>query len=1089
MNLVLLEAGQRIRLAQRQGLQDFVLIKDVIPLESGWRVYITTDAGAIHQIDLTHDEAQQTTILREDGAARSAALLAGFWTKWMRAASTAAKSTILASSPLRPYVHQTNAVYGAMLPQPRLRFLLADEAGTGKTIMAGLFLREMQRLGFISRALIVAPAHLVGKWQADFERFFGGGLRRITTQTVAEGSLRTSHDLWIVSLDLAAVNPSVQEAIRPDIAGWDAVVFDEAHRLTPTAANYYRLGILLSSRTPRALFMTATPHRGKEWLFRALMHLVDGEVYPAVDPGHDMTSKIKPSRLHFLRRMKEQLVDYDGVTKLFKGRRASNITVPLNGVEAAYYNEALELVDRYFPPNAIPLAKLVYGKRAASSLWALSETLHRRRVSMGTQGPVSAAMEAENIEDDRSDADEARVIVEGSKSAKAERSEIDALLARLKLLLDNPSFSVSKWHPLMRECFEENGIVPGNTEQAVVFTEYADTADWLTTRLRNVGFSAERYSGRDDYAARELIRVRFEQREFQIFVSTDAGNEGIDLQTAHVLVNYDIPWSLVRLEQRMGRIHRVGQTRDVKLINLIAADTREGDVLHVLLDNFVTAANRLDGKLFDSLSLIADLVQLNFEGLLSKTYLDETKRREALEEAKAVTVSRLEKIARQAEELEADLASTVDVASAVSALHEDTLARINPTIVAAYLTHLSNADIISFVPHSAGEGMYTLRRLDNRALPPEFDPSYRVNNFGSSRPSSPESSVIATSGVALSKARSAGADVRNTVSLGPAEPAFRALVELAEHELAPAVFQGGSVRDAGTIMDYDLFCFEGRISEAESRRRGVWSFLVRVDSIGARVVRWEALAKLEAHAGVIPGAPHPSRVHDAELAAKRHGQEEQRRRISAHEEWLKSAERELTRLPNVITQDLTPRDHRTAERCRLEKMAQGRLAELRAMSNVNINDLKRIGWIHVVAMGFLPDPTEADSEMIAMRAATEILHSQGWAVADVHTEGRAYDLHATRGKAQRCIEVKGVWEKASSDGISLWGDEVLVATQLGSEYWLYVFDGCSDGVGKLYAAYQDPVSIFGACMKTASVVRVPGSALRSARERGDGICA
>jgi SNF2 family DNA or RNA helicase len=152
-----------------------------------------------------------------------------------------------------------------MLPQPRLRFLLADEPGTGKTIMAGMYLREMQRLGFVKRGLVICPAYLVEKWRADFARFFGGGLRRITAATVREGALAVDHDLWVTSLDLASVNAMVQEAIRPDRAGWDVVVIDEAHRMTPSAQAYYQVGRLMS-RTPRVVLMAATPHRGKEAL-------------------------------------------------------------------------------------------------------------------------------------------------------------------------------------------------------------------------------------------------------------------------------------------------------------------------------------------------------------------------------------------------------------------------------------------------------------------------------------------------------------------------------------------------------------------------------------------------------------------------------------------------------------------------------------------------------------------------------------------------------------------------------------------------------------------------------------------------------
>jgi hypothetical protein len=708
---------------------------------------------------------------------------------------------------------------------------------------------------------------------------------------------------------------------------------------------------------------------------------------------------------------------------------------------------------------------------------------------MGTQAPAAAAMEADLSDDDRTDSDEARVVVEGSRAAKAERAEIDALLARLTPLFNDSSTPVSKWTPMIEACFAANGIVPGNGEQAVVFTEYADTADWLTGRLRHAGFTAERYSGRDDHAKRESARDRFALRAFQILVSTDAGNEGIDLQTAHVLVNYDIPWSLVRLEQRMGRIHRVGQTRDVELVNLIATDTREGEVLQVLLDNFVTAANRLDGKLFDSLSLVADLMQLDFEALLSSTYADEAKRADAIAAAKAVTASKLEALSREADALEAELASTVDVSAAVAALHEDKLERINPAIVAAYLMRLANAKVITIAPHAAGEGIYALRRPDGQALPLEFDALRRFEDGRLSADRRPKYAIVATSGSALSAARAAGADMSNALSLGPAEPAFRSLVDLASSELRPLLFQGGAVRDASSVTDYDLFCFEGRTSEAENRRQSIWSCLIRVDSIGARGIRWEALANLEASSDTSAGTPHPSRVYDATETALRLAREEQERRVQTYEEWLRNAERELARLPDVMTRNVTPRDRRVAERRRLEEMAKGRLADLRAMSNVVISDVKQSGWVHVVAVGSPPDPTQADSEMIAMRAATELLRGQGWAVADVHTEGRGYDLHATRGKAQRCVEVKGVWSKASSTGISLTGDEVLVATQLASEYWIYVFDGCADGSGALYAEYQDPSTAFGGLMKDVSVVRVPGSILKATRERGSSACA
>ena len=183
----------------------------------------------------------------------------------------------------------------------------------------------------------------------------------------------------------------------------------------------------------------------------------------------------------------------------------------------------------------------------------------------------------------------------------------------------------------------------------VVFTEYADTADWLLDKFREAGFSAKRYSGRDSHAERDAIRAEFAAGEFQVIVSTDAGNEGIDLQTAAVLVNWDIPWSLVRLEQRMGRIHRIGQREKVWLYNLVATDTREGEAHARLLENLVTAANELDGKVFDSLRLVAEAALAeagidSLQKLLQRTFETDGDANPAVQAIRQVTAERLRQI-------------------------------------------------------------------------------------------------------------------------------------------------------------------------------------------------------------------------------------------------------------------------------------------------------------------------------------------------------------------------------------------------------------------------------------------------------------
>lgn len=1055
-----LERGVQIRIP---GESTYARVDFAQFTDDGCLIYAETPSG-IRRFSLTLDELAGLEVLREDGAADPAVVVVGLWAEWMRAATVEAKATTLATTPLRPYVHQTNAVYGAMLPQPRLRFLLADEPGTGKTIMAGMYLREMQRLGFIRRALVVCPAHLVEKWQADFGRFFGGGLRRIKAETVREGALGIEHDLWVTSLDLASVNPMVQEAIRPDRAGWDAVVVDEAHRMTLSAQAYYRLGVLLS-RAPRVLLMTATPHRGKEALFRGLMHLVDPDVYPSVDESDEPSRHLKPGQVHFLRRMKEDLVDYDGVTNLFKGRRARNIAVPLNATEAAFYNEALELVDRFFPAGSAALAKMVYGKRAASSLYALRETLKRRRDTMGSDSPIQAAMLADPESEDEASQDEAKVVVEQSLSAKEEKAALKQTIERLDVVLANSEASVSKWPRMENECLLPNGIRAGNALQAVIFTEFADTADWLVRRFRTAGYTAERYSGRDSDVDRERVRTRFANREYQVIVSTDAGNEGIDLQTAHVLVNWDIPWSLVRLEQRMGRIHRVGQTREVELFNLVATGTREGQVLEVLLSNFVIAADRLGGKLFDSLSLVAELVNLDFQQILARTYDSPERAAAALASAKAASAQRLEDAARRAAAEEDALRSAVDVTQAVAELQRETLERINPQIVEAFLTRVGAAGLFKVSAHAAGPGIYVLAS-GKRQLPRQLGSTSQV--------------LVGTSAHALESARAAGAELSGAFALGPSQPGFNEVVAAAADQAGPALFQGGRLRDRTSITDYALFVYEAEVTEFGGERRTTWPFLVRADDTGARPLRWEILANLEAGDPQASKA-HPARTSDADARASEVGRQERDRRATVLKAWMSTAAQELERLPSALTSDIEDPARRVEARKRVSGAVQARLADLERMAQVEVGEPRRLGWAYVKGAAPPPDPTQADSEEIAMRHVAELLRGAGWSVSDVHLEGRGYDLLARKGRDQRSVEVKGVWDSASARGVRMTGGELLIARQIAGNYWLYVVDHCSEGSGRLFGAYQNPADRFEELMKDLTVVAVPGSALSSAR--------
>ena len=1091
-------SGQRLQLPGELGV---VVADAVVPRSNGVDLYVTDDAtsGEIRKVSLTAVQAERVRVVTEDGAAPPEVVLAGLWNEWMLGAVRSARSTVLASTVLKPYPHQMDAVYGHMLPQPLLRFLLADEPGTGKTIMSGLWLREAQRLGLVKRALVVCPAHLVIKWRADFERFFGQRLREVTAETIRQRALAGSdEDLWIVSLNLASMNKPLRDALHPDEAGWDAIIFDEAHRMTPTAETFHRVGKELSASVPHAVFLTATPHRGDEWYFRELLHLVDPDVFPtSSEPDSGLpkrrrsdqqepksTAPLTPGPLHFLRRMKEELVDYDTESLLFKEREAVNVKVQMNPTEQRFYDKALELVLTYFPVKGRALAAMVYGKRAASSLYALAETLRRRSDKMGT-GDASVADSGGDPDDD--DANEEEVVGAASVDAKAEKQAISEVLAELEPLL-NPDrlaldeLNVSKWEPMI-EHLAENGISPGSGNQLVVFTEYADTADWLIRAFKDTGFTAERYSGADNHVERAAIQKRFLDCRFEVIVSTDAGNEGIDLQVANVLVNWDIPWSLVRLEQRMGRIHRIGQEHKVMLYNMVALGTREGDAHQRLLDRLIEAANELGGRMFDSLNAIMERVESgttrgDCESLLRLFYDSSPSG------ASGGDWPSLEEIRRARDEYFAELralSSEVDVAAANAARHDDYLARVNPIIVERYLTRIAQGNLLLCDPAPLGDDGFFYLSASPAVHGWQLPASLRLADG---------TTVVATRADARQKAIDDGADrAADTIMLGPSDPALTTLVNGLRERVEPEMWQGAVLSDRSAREDFTLFVYEcdsieGSDGNPKHRpRERTLSWLIRVSASGAaRTVSWDMLPNLVPARGIDPAPLALWTVEAARRQAVEAAERERSRRAQRLGSWVKQLRKELRRLPNALTDAISDRETKLAQRNKIRATIAARIEEAERAARVTCGEPRRIGWARVVAVHHDDghDDSDPQSEAVSMRLVARLLSAQGWKVTDVHTEGSGYDLYAERGAEQRCVEVKGLAGSAASAGVRLTGGELAKAAQLGDEYWLYVVENCVDGEGRLYGAWQDPAKTFRDSFTDVPVVRLSGSQLKAA---------
>lgn len=346
---------------------------------------ILQGASGLNKVTLSSDEIDAARQPSNDGEGDSMGALAGLWGKWMEWATPRIRSAATATKPVRPFAHQDEAVFVHMLPQPRLRFLLADEPGTGKTIMSGMYIVEGRRRRVVTgKVLIIPPAHLVSKWLADLWRYFGVDAERLDSASArSPRPLRDDVDVWVLSVDLLAHNPDVLRKVAGPGVSWSLAIFDEAHRLTPTS-QFLGAARQVAEVAHHLLMLTATPHRGKEWYFQCLLNTLDPGLYPVTaGPGDaEPDRRLRPSPLHFIRRMKEDLQDHDG-QPLFKPRYAETVPVNLRTDEVSCYEAVLDYVDTWYDDRAT-LARSIYGKRAASSINAAVETLRRRRDTLAT---------------------------------------------------------------------------------------------------------------------------------------------------------------------------------------------------------------------------------------------------------------------------------------------------------------------------------------------------------------------------------------------------------------------------------------------------------------------------------------------------------------------------------------------------------------------------------------------------------------------------------------------------------------------------------------------------------------------------------
>lgn len=603
-----------------------------------------------------------------------------------------------------PLPHQITAVYESMLPRQPLRFLLADDPGAGKTIMAGLLIKELIARGDLQRCLIVCPGSLAEQWQDELYRRFHLPFEIMTNDKLEAprtGNWFLETNLVIARLDKLSRDENVQEKLKTPDCRWDLVVCDEAHKMSATVfggelkyTKRYKLGQLLSTLTRHFLLMTATPHNGKEEDFQLFMALLDGDRFE----GRFRDGAHATDVSDLMRRMvKEKLLKFDG-TRLFPERIAYTVPYKLSEAEARLYQDVTGYVREEFNraealqndkrSGTVGFALTILQRRLASSPEAIYQSLKRRRerlenrlrelelLQRSGQSPSIISgdipeLDAEAVEDldeapaDELDAAEEEILDQATaaRSMGELRAEIETLKKlEASALAVRRSGADTKWielSSLLGEIFTPAALrgrvseeqapygagpiakpVASPHQKLVLFTEHRDTLNYLQERISTLLGRREAVvlihggMGREErMKAQEAFKF---DPQVQVLLATDAAGEGINLQRAHLMVNYDLPWNPNRLEQRFGRLHRIGQTEVCYLWNLVADETREGDVYRKLLDKLEQARQALGGQVFDVLG------KLQFQGKSLRDLLIEAIRYGDLPETRAYLTTTLE---------------------------------------------------------------------------------------------------------------------------------------------------------------------------------------------------------------------------------------------------------------------------------------------------------------------------------------------------------------------------------------------------------------------------------------------------------------
>jgi superfamily II DNA or RNA helicase len=1000
-----------------------------------------------------------------------------------------------------PLPHQVEAVYKFLLPLPKIRFLMADDTGAGKTIMTGLLLKELMMRGILERILIITPGGLTKQWQEDelgvkFNIPFTLVNRSIFT---ADPNVFQTAPRIVTSIDFISREDVLNVAGN---ANWDLIVFDEAHKLSAYEygtkvyrSQRYEAAYRLSKQCEHILLLTATPHRGRMDTFKNLLQILDEDIFATEDIANTRIKELESGGINkfFIRRLKEDMKDWSG-KPLFKERHTKTTSYELTPEEKDLYDSVTDYLmakkaEASQSKNIhVSLALSVMQRRLVSSIYAIKNTLERRFNSL--QGIVDEINKNPNIWNQRHKLDiiDVDTIEDYDELEDDERDALDGIMAdpkKFKLFttaksvaeIQSEAQEVKKLFQKadalyksqqeeqkfikLRELLTSQNVIEG--EKLVLFTEHKDTLLYLEERLRNNGYSVTTIHGGKNVDERRQAQWDFARPDTQILIATDAAGEGINLQFCRLLINWDIPWNPNRLEQRMGRIHRYGQKQDVLVFNMVASNTREGQVLERLLQKLdVIRESMGDDRVYDVIQDVLEDVQL--DDIINSVFngVGNTSLNKFLDQSdEQLKLKFTEKIQAQREKLSH---STVDYRDARTLKEDSDEKRLQPIYVRLFFekafTHLGGEFTevrdaiyrIAVLPESVAAVLkkdYNIYADNIRALQFCFDKQVFLDY-----------QLVG--------------DLGSVHYINPGNPIFDAVIQVIRKTCREDMLKGTVLVSPDDKEDYLAFFVKSQITDNRPSRQNEsvadeQLLLVMQNKDGefhktspAKFIDLHPpteFAKLLDPPEVVNNeAVIKWSFNDITLNQLKDTEERVSKDAEKRREYLQTAfthvivdlQTQMAELQGrVLLGDTAVQEKLLKQQTRIAELMQkkqSRLHELDRMTEVSPKLPEVLGCAYVVPLsqveyqGHFGMSRDDEAEAIAMQKAMEFETLDGWTPENVSANNEGYDIRSVNPDLiKRYIEVKG---RSFDGGVMLSENEMNRLAQLADSAWLYIVINC-----------------------------------------------